>query len=146
VGLALILPVTSGQWALAGDTAGGPADGPARAFPVLFTAPLPDVPGMRLRVVRLAIPPATGKSSPHRHPGSVYVYIVQGAARLGLEGQPVQTVHAGESFFEPKGALHTVAESVSPTESATAIAVMIEPDDAQPAAGTRAEAHAGHVP
>jgi hypothetical protein len=36
----------------------------------------------------------------------------------------------GESFFEPPGALHTVAESASATELAEGIAVMIVPDGA----------------
>ena len=66
----------------------------------------------------------------HRHPGSVYVYVTQGTARLGIEGQPVKEVHVGESFFEPPGVLHTVAESASTTESASAIAVMIVPEGA----------------
>jgi quercetin dioxygenase-like cupin family protein len=91
-------------------------------------------------VVRLTLPPKA-MGHPHRHPGSVYVYVTQGTARLGIEGQPVQVVHAGESFFEPAGAVHTVAESASPTEPATAIAVMIVPDGAPLA--TPAEAHPG---
>jgi hypothetical protein len=49
---------------------------------------------------------------------------------LGVEGQPVQEVDVGGSFFESPGALHTVAESASSTESASAIAVMIVPEGA----------------
>jgi quercetin dioxygenase-like cupin family protein len=49
---------------------------------------------------------------------------------LGIEGQPVQLVHAGESFFEPLGALHTVAENASAKKPASAIAVLIVPDGA----------------
>jgi quercetin dioxygenase-like cupin family protein len=95
---------------------------------VLFSAPLQDVPGKQLVVVALEIQPrAKHVSIPHRHPGSVYVYVTRGTARLGIEGQPVQEVHTGQSFFEPPGALHTVAESASETESATAIAVMVVP-------------------
>jgi len=37
----------------------------------------------------------------HRHPGSTYVYAIKGTLRLGIEGQPVQLVHAGQRFFEP---------------------------------------------
>jgi quercetin dioxygenase-like cupin family protein len=97
----------------------------------LFSAPLQDVPGKRLVVVALEIQPKTKRVFvPHRHPGSVYVYVTRGTARLGIEGQPVQEVHTGESFFEPPGALHTVAESASDTESAAAIAVMIVPNGA----------------
>lgn len=96
--------------------------------PVLFTAALQDAPGKQLVVVGLELKPKGKQAAmPHRHPGSVYVYVTRGTARLGLEGQPVHEVHTGESFFEPPGALHTIAESASDTESAAAIAVMIVP-------------------
>ena len=98
---------------------------------VLFSAPLQDVPGKELVVVGLEFKPkGTQASVPHRHPGSVYVYVTRGTARLAIEGQPVQEVHTGQSFFEPPGALHTVAESASETESAAAIAVLIVPNGA----------------
>jgi len=98
---------------------------------VLFDSPLADVPGKHLVVVNLEWDPKSGQHNiPHRHPGSVYVYVTKGAAKLGIEGQPVRVVHAGESFFEPPGALHTVAESASATEPAAAIAVLIVPDGA----------------
>jgi quercetin dioxygenase-like cupin family protein len=95
----------------------------------IFKTVLADVPGKQLVVVALTLPPKGARPNwPHRHPGSVYVYVTQGTARLGLDGQPVQEVHAGESFFEPPGALHTVAESASASEPALAIAVSIVPD------------------
>lgn len=97
----------------------------------IFSASLVDMPGKNLVVVALKFPPATKRSRvDHRHPGSVYVYVTEGTVRLGLEGGPIKEVHVGESFFEPPGALHTVAESASATESAAAIAVMIVPDGA----------------
>jgi len=99
--------------------------------PVIFSTPLQDVPGKNLVVSRLVFP-ATSKHVPvnHRHPGSVYVYVTRGTVRLGIEGQLVREVRAGESFFEPPGALHTVAESASATDPAEAIAVLIVPDGA----------------
>ena len=105
--------------------AGGPTE--------LFRTALPDAPGKQLVVVALPIAPrqANQPASPgHRHPGSVYVYVTEGTARFGIEGQPVKEVKTGESFFEPPGALHTVMESASTTEGAKAIAVMIVPDGA----------------
>jgi quercetin dioxygenase-like cupin family protein len=99
----------------------------------LFSAPLADMPGKQLVVVELRFPPKQeGRSQPegHRHPGSVLVYVTSGTARLGLEGEPAREVKAGETFFEPVGAVHTVGESASSTEGATAIAVMIVPDGA----------------
>jgi quercetin dioxygenase-like cupin family protein len=98
--------------------------------PVLFRAPLADMPGKELVVVQLTLRPrqAGQPAMAHRHPGSVYVYVTEGKARLGIEGQPVREIEAGGSFFEPPGAIHTVNESASPTDSASAIAVMIVPE------------------
>lgn len=103
----------------------------------LFTAPLADAAGKNLVVVELNFPPhPEPPSTPeqrrrgHHHPGSVYVYVTQGTVRLGLEGQPVRVVKTGESFFEPVGAHHIIAESASTTEPARAIAVMVVPEGA----------------
>ena len=105
--------------------------------PTLFSAPLADAPGKNLVVVELTFAPnAKAPSTPdqhplgHRHPGSVYVYVTEGTVRLGVEGQPVQVVKAGGSFFEAVGAHHIVSENASATEPARAIAVMIVPDGA----------------
>jgi quercetin dioxygenase-like cupin family protein len=106
-----------------------------RAPPVLFSAPLADAPGKNLVVVELSFapnsaPPSTLEHHPrgHRHPGSVYVYVTRGTVRLGVEGQPVQEVETGGSFFEPVGAHHIITENASATEPARAIAVMIVPE------------------
>lgn len=108
----------------------------AQSRGVLFAHVLKDVPGKDLVVVRLEFPPNAPRKSKqarctaHRHPGSVWVYVTKGTARLGVAGEPVEVVHTGESFYEPKGAIHAVAESASATEPASAIAVMIIPDGA----------------
>ena len=110
---------------------------PPAPVPTLFSAPLADAPGKNLVVVELKFAPnAKAPSTPeqhplgHRHPGSVYVYVTDGAVRLGVEGQPVQVVKAGGSFFEAVGAHHIISENASATEPARAIAVMIVPDGA----------------
>ena len=119
-------------------TAGAQQSAPARTPPkTLFSAPLADAPGKSLVVVELNYAPNPGSPSTaehhgrgHHHPGSVYVYVTQGAVRLGVEGQPVQVVKAGESFFETVGAHHIINENASATEPARAIATMIVPDGA----------------
>jgi quercetin dioxygenase-like cupin family protein len=132
-----IVAACAAALALASSTAAQPsaAPPPGRVPPTLFSAPLAEAPGHNLVVVELRFapnpaPPSTSErhGRGHRHPGSVYVYVTQGAVRLGLEGEPVQVVRTGESFFEPVGAHHVIAESASATEPARAIAVMIVPD------------------
>ncbi len=109
---------------------------PARTPPrTLFSTQLSDVPGKSLTVVELnfapnAAPPSTLESHArgHRHPGSVYVYVTEGAVRLGLAGQTPRVVEAGNGFFEPPGARHIINENASSTRPARAIAVMLVPD------------------
>lgn len=111
---------------------------PTRIPPkTLFSAPLAEAPGKNLVVVELNYAPNPAPASTaehhergHHHPGSVYVYVTQGAVRLGVEGQPVRVVKVGESFFEPVGAHHIINENASATEPARAIATMIVPDGA----------------
>lgn len=102
---------------------------------VLFSVPLQDMPGMNVTVVELASdpnpePPSTAERHRrgHRHPGSVLVYVTQGALRMALEGEPVRVVQAGETFFEPPRAHHIIGENASATEPSRAIAIMIVPD------------------
>jgi quercetin dioxygenase-like cupin family protein len=104
---------------------------------VIFARELKDVPRKNLVVVRLEIPPKSAeqpatpdKDIGHTHPGSVYVYVTKGTVRFGIRGQPAQVVHAGESAFEPVGAVHTILENTSLTKPAWAIAVMILPERA----------------
>jgi len=119
-----------------------PAAAPRTAAAPVFSADLPDVPGKQLVVVNLTFPPAGGAPHPHKHPGSVWVYVTKGEARLGVEGQPPKVVKAGEHWFEPMGAIHNVSESASATEPATGFAVMIVPKGAPLA--TPVDEHAGH--
>jgi len=121
--------------AITGASAQAPATTAPRAgAPTeLYRTALPDAPGKQLVVVALTIAPkqANQPASPgHRHPGSVYVYVTEGTARFGIEGQPVKEVKTGESFFEPPGALHNVMESASATQGAKAIAVKCLPHGA----------------
>ena len=104
---------------------------------VLFAHELEEAPGKDLVVVRLNFPPhappkptSPTRCTAHTHPGPVWVYVTNGTARLGIAGETIHVVHTGESFYEPRGAIHAIAESASATEPASAIAVMIVPEGA----------------
>ena len=110
----------------------------------LFRTKLPDMPGKQLVVVSLRFAPGNSpKGRPHQHPGSVFVYVTKGEARLGIEGQSPKVVPTGQGFFEPIGGVHNVSESASPTEAATGIAFMIVPDGA-PLVTAVPAGHEGH--
>jgi len=92
---------------------------------------LPNVPGKTLTAVTVSYAPG-GKSSAHRHAGSVFVYVLTGAVRSENSATgPAKVYRAGETFFEPAGSEHLVSENASATEPATLLAVFVADDGAQ---------------
>jgi len=98
------------------------------AHPVSSDA-LPHVEGKRITTMVVEFPPG-GISPPHHHGGSVTVYVLSGVIRSQLEGQPAVVYHAGESFFEPPGIVHLLAENMSTTEPARILAVFVADEGA----------------
>jgi quercetin dioxygenase-like cupin family protein len=45
----------------------------------------------------------------HEHPGDESGYILKGSLVWKTRGQPDKTLKAGESFFNPRGAVHSIA-------------------------------------
>jgi quercetin dioxygenase-like cupin family protein len=97
---------------------------------VIASYPLPNVPGKRVTVVRVAYGP-DGFTPPHRHGGSVTAYVTKGQIRSQLEGGPLETFEVGQSFFEPPGATHLVSANASNTEPAELIAVFVADEGAE---------------
>ncbi|MFO0997276.1 MAG: cupin domain-containing protein [Alphaproteobacteria bacterium] len=91
--------------------------------PVASSA-VPTLPGQHMSLAVVEFPPG-GYSPPHVHGGSVYVYVLSGAIRSQLEGSPPGYFKHGDTFFEPQGVVHLVAENLSATEPATILAVFI---------------------
>jgi quercetin dioxygenase-like cupin family protein len=60
----------------------------------------------------------------HRHPTTRFVYVVEGAVTLELEGQPPRTYRAGEAFAEQPDIQHNF-KNASATESAKALGFQI---------------------
>ena len=50
------------------------------------------------------------KDSPHRHAGPVFGYVLEGEYEHAIDDEPVKTYKAGETFYEPSGCVHRVAE------------------------------------
>jgi quercetin dioxygenase-like cupin family protein len=61
-------------------------------------------------------PGATGTR--HRHPGPTFVYVLEGAVEVELEGAPAKIYHAGETFYEDPHQLHISTRNVSTTGTA----------------------------
>jgi quercetin dioxygenase-like cupin family protein len=88
------------------------------------------VPGKSITTVQRAFP-AERLLAQARHAGAVTVYVLSGTIRSQLGGGPVGTFRAGDSFFEPPGAIHLFAENASLTEPAEILAIFVAEDCAQ---------------
>jgi quercetin dioxygenase-like cupin family protein len=52
-------------------------------------------------------------------------YVISGAIRSQVEGEPVRVYHAGETWSEAPGAHHVVSENASATQPAELLAVFL---------------------
>jgi len=96
----------------------------------LLTQALPDLPGREVRMLLLDRVP--GNASPaHRHPGHhTFGYVVEGTYELGTNGGPTRMLKAGDTFYEPPNALHSVSRNAGNTQMK--IVVFMVADQSQP--------------
>jgi quercetin dioxygenase-like cupin family protein len=66
---------------------------------------------------------------PHRHPGPVLVYVLEGRYELGVDDQPTKVFEAGETFYEPSGCLHRVSKNPATEGRTRLIATVLHPRD-----------------
>jgi quercetin dioxygenase-like cupin family protein len=85
-----------------------------------------NVPGKSLEAVTVSYPPGA-RSEAHHHASSAFImaYVISGAIRSQVEGQPARVYHAGETWSEAPGAHHTISENASATERAELLAVFL---------------------
>src|SRR5262249_47467611 len=104
------------------------AAAPAPANPgtiPLLTQALPDLPGREVRMTLLDRIPGNA-SLPHRHPGHhTFGYVVEGQYELGINGGPTKMLKAGDTFYEPPGALHSVSKNASATQNLKIVVFMV---------------------
>jgi quercetin dioxygenase-like cupin family protein len=97
----------------------------------LLTQPLGDLPGREVRITLLDREPGNS-SPPHHHPGHhTFGYVVEGTYELGINGQPPRTLKAGEVFYEPPGAIHSMSHNAS-TDKRLKIVVFMVADQKNP--------------
>jgi quercetin dioxygenase-like cupin family protein len=98
---------------------------PSETLAPLFTQVLPNAPGKTFTSAIVTFPPAA-RAVPHRHGDAfVYAYVLEGAVRSQLEGEPAHVYHQGENWSEQPGAHHLATENTSPTEPAKLLVVFI---------------------
>jgi quercetin dioxygenase-like cupin family protein len=94
---------------------------PREVVEVLREDALPQSPGGRAVMVRVVFPPGSCAMA-HSHGGAVWGYVVSGTVRSQIRGEPAQILAPGQSFFEPPGVVHGLAENASDTAPAEIIA------------------------
>ena len=78
-------------------------------------------------VVVIELNPGPGAGREHRHNGPVLGYVLDGQVRFGVNRGPEQIVKAGDTFFEPTGALHSAFGSADASARAKVLAFMVVP-------------------
>lgn len=92
----------------------------------VFEHAIPNIPGKSLVALVVSYPPG-GKSPPHRHAGSAFIYahVLSGAIRSQVNDEPARVYRVGEGFHEMPGSHHRVSENASDREPASLLAVFI---------------------
>lgn len=119
---------------------GGPApkpmaDGveahPAEILTPVLTKELLNAPGKTFTSALVTFPPGSHAVA-HRHGDAfVYAYVLEGAVKSQLEGQPAHIYHHGENWTEEPGAHHLMTENTSQTNEAKLLVVFIAATGAQ---------------
>ena len=78
----------------------------------------------KIMVLELEVPPQ-GASRPHRHPGPVVGYVLEGELEVAVDDGPVKLYRKGEVWFEPGRALHRVNRNPSKDKPARFLAYML---------------------
>lgn len=84
--------------------------------PVMQQA-IPEAPAKMILVATVTYAPGQA-SLPHKHPGSIFAYVVKGSVESQLEGSPARIYRTGEAWYEPPGAHHVVSRNASKAQPA----------------------------
>jgi quercetin dioxygenase-like cupin family protein len=85
----------------------------------LLKSVLPEMEGKEMQVWVADIPPGAA-TGPHFHPTPRFVYVLEGAVVLELDGKPPQRFAAGQAFVEMPGERHNF-RNASTAEPAKAL-------------------------
>jgi quercetin dioxygenase-like cupin family protein len=98
---------------------------PSEALKPLLQQALPNAEGKTFTSVIVDLPP-NALAKPHTHGQAfVYAYVLEGAVRSQLGGQPAVTYRQGENWVEQPGAHHVLTENASATEPARLLVVFV---------------------
>jgi len=112
--------------ATAAGVAGGAAQERASRSRTAFSGKLPALDGQHLEatIVEVAYPPG-GVNTAHRHPCPVVGYVLEGAVRMQVKGQPERIYQPGETFSETPSDVHVVSANASQDAPARFLAYFV---------------------
>jgi len=84
----------------------------------------------KVTVVEVTLEPGQA-GAPHRHPGPVIGYVLEGEYEWAIDDQPAKTLKAGDTFYEPTGCLHRVSKNPAAKGNTRVLAVVLHPRDAR---------------
>jgi quercetin dioxygenase-like cupin family protein len=116
VGLALALASTTSPAADSKNEA---------AVKQLLTEPLTGIPGKEVTVLTVEYLPG-GATMAHRHDADVFVYVLEGAVTMQVDGKAPVTVHKGETFREVPTDIHRQSRNASKTEPAKFVVFVVK--------------------
>jgi quercetin dioxygenase-like cupin family protein len=92
----------------------------------VFEHVIPNIDGKRMVAVVVTYPPG-GKSTPHHHAGSAFIYahVLSGAIRSQVDDGPAKVYQVGEGFYEVPGSHHRISENASDRNPASLLAVFV---------------------
>ena len=94
----------------------------------LMSKDLQDYPGKEGLMLSVEYEP--GGSSPiHRHDAHAFVYVLEGAIVMQVEGEKEVTVRPGETYYENPSDIHLVSRNASTTDPARFIVVLLKSKD-----------------
>jgi len=96
----------------------------AKVVPLLAKE-LANIPGKEGLMLTVEFPPG-GSSPAHRHNAHVFVYVLEGAVEMQVEGGQLVTLGPGQTFYEAPGDIHSVARNASKTKKAKFLVFMIK--------------------
>ena len=70
-------------------------------------------------------------SAPHRHPGPVFGYVLEGELEFLAGDAPSHRLKTGDTFYEPAMVLHAVSRNPSDQARTRVLAVMLNARDAK---------------
>src|SRR3954453_17907482 len=84
----------------------------------------------KVTVVEVTLKPGQA-GKPHRHPGPVFGYVLEGEYEWAIDDNPAKTLKVGDTFYEPTGCLHRVSRNPGKKGKTRVLAVVLHPRDAR---------------